>query len=174
MKGSTVLSCTSFLPCCPEGALTCMWCGSFHPHSQLADEFPGLSLEFIKEIWSFVEWWRAKRWDSSVELGGSRRGESGCPALCDIPSLLLCVAGERTHGFFRTAVICGTVVVTRVYPHLLNLLILVDAQVKSRLSSEVLGKQDHLPPIWSRHHSVYLDTVLWHWLKPVGAEASEF
>ena len=154
MKGSTVLSCTSFLPCCPEGALTGRWCGSFHPHSQLADEFPGLSLEFIKEIWSFVEWWRAKRWDSSVELGGSRRGESGCPALCDIPSLLLCVA--------------------RVYPHLLNLLILVDAQVKSRLSSEVLGKQDHLPPIWSRHHSVYLDTVLWHWLKPVGAEASEF
>lgn len=79
-----------------------------------------------------------------MELGGSRRGESGCPALCDTPSLLLCVAGERTHGFSRTAVICGAI---RVYPHLLNLLILVDAQVKSGLSSEVLGKQDHLPPI---------------------------
>lgn len=88
-----------------------------------------------------------KRWDSSVELGGSRGGESGRPVLCDIPSPLLCVAGERTHGFSRTAVICGSVVVIRVYPYLLNMLTLVDSQVKSGLSPEVLGKQDQPPPL---------------------------
>ena len=53
-----------------------------------------------------------------MKLGGFRRGESGCPVPCDkdIPSPLLCVAGERTHGFSRTVVICGAVVVIECIP----------------------------------------------------------
>ena len=59
-----------------------------------------------------------KRWDSSVKLGGSRRADSGFPVPCDkdIPSPLLCVVGERTPGFSRTAVICGAVVVIECIP----------------------------------------------------------
>lgn len=112
----STISCTSFLPLRSRGALTCMWCGWFHPHRQL-DEFPGSALNLSRKpgaLWSDGGLRGGiPVWNWRVQKSVSR----GCPALCDIPSLLLCVIGERTHGF-GTAVICGAVVVIRVYPHL--------------------------------------------------------
>ena len=161
--------------------------------SLLSRGSPDLQVMWIIPSTSPASWWvpRAQPWihQGNLELCGVMEGEEvgfqcgtgrvqrrwvGTSIALWYPFTLLCVAGERTHGFSRTAVICGSVVVIRVYPHLLNMLTLVDSQVKSGLSPEVLGKQDHPPSLWSRHCSVCLDIVLWHWLKPVGAGASKF
>lgn len=123
MKGSTTLSCTSFLPCCPKGTLTCMRCGGEN-HSiyitscltssavwQFRLEFHQRNLELFEVMEGEEVGFRCgtgrvqRRWVRMSSALWQRHPFT--TASC-------CWGG--THSLSRTAVACGSVVVIRVYP----------------------------------------------------------
>lgn len=175
MKGSAIPSSISFLPGCPEAALTCIWHGrKNHSICITSQLIVRMAQPWIPSRKSRASWRDGEggggipvwNWEGPKEVSHSGQ----CSVTETSPSLLL-VAGEQNTDLPGLLWLVALWWLLEYIP----LWTSWSLQIHNwkLIWAQGLGKQSHSFPLWSRRGSVHLDTSLWPWLKPIGAGDSE-